>query len=78
VRCSSAWRRKAASRRRLSTSSFDSTRKSKGEKLSNEDWTNKTDAAAKIARMKDGTTHLAYKPEHAVDLETGVIVAAPI
>ena len=28
--------------------------------------------------MKDGTTHLAYKPEHAVDLDTGVIVAAPI
>src|SRR3954469_79668 len=25
--------------------------------------------------MKDGTTHLAYKPEHAVDLDTGVIVA---
>ena len=33
---------------------------------------------AKIARMKDGTTHLAYKPEHAVDLDTGVVVAAPI
>ena len=28
--------------------------------------------------MKDGTTHLAYKPEHAVDLDTGVIVAARI
>jgi Transposase DDE domain len=28
--------------------------------------------------MKDGTTHLAYKPEHAVDLDTGVIVVAPI
>ena len=25
--------------------------------------------------MKDGTTHLAYKPEHAVDLDTGVVVA---
>jgi hypothetical protein len=33
---------------------------------------------AKIARMKDGSTHLAYKPEHAVDLDTGVIVAAPV
>ena len=33
---------------------------------------------AKIAKMKDGTTHLAYKPEHAVDLDTGVVVAAPI
>ena len=37
-----------------------------------------TDPDAKIARMKVGTTHLAYKPEHAVDLDTGVIVAAPI
>jgi len=50
----------------------------KGKKLSNQDWTSPTDADAKIARMKDGTTHLAYKPEHAVDLDTGVIVAAPI
>ncbi len=25
--------------------------------------------------MKDGTTHLAYKPEHAVDLDTGAVVA---
>ncbi len=32
----------------------------------------------RIAQMKDGTTHLAYKPEHAVDLDTGVVVAAPI
>ena len=53
-------------------------RKRKGKKLSNEDWTSRTDSDAKIARMKDGTTHLAYKPEHAVDLDTGVIVAAPI
>ena len=53
-------------------------RKRKGKKLSNEDWTSQTDPDAKIARMKDGTTHLAYKPEHAVDLDTGVIVAAPI
>jgi transposase len=53
-------------------------RKRKGKKLSNDDWTSATDGEAKIARMKDGTTHLAYKPEHAVDLDTGVIVAAPI
>jgi transposase len=50
----------------------------KGKKLSNADWTSPTDPDAKIARMKDGTTHLAYKPEHAVDLDTGVIVAALI
>jgi transposase len=53
-------------------------KKRKGKKLSNEDWRSKTDADAKIARMKDGTTRLGYKPEHAVDLDTGVIVAAPL
>jgi len=53
-------------------------RKRTGKKLSNADWTSKIDPDAKIARMKDGTTHLAYKPEHAVDLDTGVIVATPI
>src|SRR3954464_5808804 len=50
---------------------FDRTRK--GKTLSNADWASPPDA--RIARMKDGTTHLAYKPEHAVDLDTGVIVA---
>jgi hypothetical protein len=35
-----------------------------------------TDPEARIARMTDGTTHLAYKPEHAVDLDTGAVVAA--
>jgi hypothetical protein len=28
--------------------------------------------------MKDGTTHLAYKPEHAVDLDTGEVIAAEL
>src|SRR3954469_26036437 len=55
---------------------FDRTRK--GKTLSNADWASPTDPEARIARMKDGTTHLAYKPEHAVDLDTGVIVAARI
>jgi transposase len=47
-----------------------------GKKLSNEEWVSKTDPQAKIAKLKDGRTHLAYKPEHAVDLDTGIIVAA--
>src|ERR687889_63212 len=55
---------------------FDRARKNKT--LSNADWASPTDPEALIARMKDGTTHLAYKPEHAVDLDTGVIVAARI
>ena len=53
-------------------------RKRKGKTLSNADWESPTDPDARIAKMKDGTTHLAYKPEHAVDLDTGVVVAAPI
>ena len=50
----------------------------KGKKLSNADWVSKTDPDAKIAKMKDGTTHLAYKPEHAVDLDTGAGIAAEL
>ena len=50
----------------------------KGKKLSNQDWVSNSDPEAKIAKMKDGTTHLAYKPEHAVDLDTGAIVAAEL
>lgn len=53
-------------------------RKRTGKKLSNADWESPTDPDAKVARMKNGSTRLGYKPEHAVDLDTGVIVAAPI
>jgi transposase len=53
-------------------------RNRKGKKLSNEEWISTTDPQAKIAKLKDGRTHLAYKPEHAVDLDTGVIVAAAL
>ena len=49
-----------------------------GKRLSNEEWVSRTDPEARIARMKDGTTHLAYKPEHAVDLDTGAVVAAEV
>jgi transposase len=53
-------------------------RQRKGKRLSNEDWTAPADPEAKIAKLKDGRTHLAYKPEHAVDLDSGAIVAAEI
>src|SRR5512144_852330 len=49
-----------------------------GKMLSNADWVSRTDPDAKIAKMKDGTTHLAYKPEHAVYLDSGAVVAAEI
>jgi transposase len=55
---------------------FDKSRKNK--KVSNDEWTSPSDSDSRIARMKDGTTHLAYKAEHVVDLEAGVIVAAEI
>jgi transposase len=45
---------------------LDCKRKNKG---SNDDWTHPHDPDAKIAKMKDGRTHLAHKAEHAVDLQ---------
>jgi transposase len=47
-------------------------------KGSNEDWVNPHDPEASITKMKDGRTHLAYKAEHAVDLETGAVVAVTV
>ena len=47
-------------------------------KTSNKEWTNPHDPDAKVTKMKDGRTHLAHKAEHAVDLETGTIVAVTL
>jgi transposase len=55
---------------------FDRQRKDK--RVSNEEWTSPTDPSSRIAKMKDGRTHLAYKAEHVVDLETEVVLAASI
>ena len=55
---------------------FDQKRKDKT--ASNEEWTSETDADARITKMKDGRTHLAYKAEHVVDLKTDVVLAAAI
>jgi transposase len=44
-------------------------------KSSNEEWVNAHDPEAEITRLKDGRTALAYKAEHAVDMDTGAIVA---
>jgi transposase len=41
-----------------------------GKKLSNADWEGPIDLDARIAKLKDGCTRLAYKPEHALDLDT--------
>ncbi len=53
---------------------FDRKRK----KLSNEEWENPHDPDARITKMKDGRTHLAYKAEQAVDLESGTILGVPV
>src|ERR687890_618686 len=53
-------------------------RQRKSKTLSNTEWVSATDPEARIARLKDGRTRLAYKPEHAVDLDTGAIVAAKV
>jgi transposase len=47
-------------------------------KTSNKEWMNPYDPDAKVTKMKDGRTHLAHKAEHAVDLETGAIVAVTL
>jgi hypothetical protein len=52
--------------------------KRKGKKVSNDDWYNPNDPDAKVAKMKDGRTHLAYKTEHAVDLASDLALAAPV
>ena len=53
-------------------------RKRKGKTCSNADWESATDPASRIAKMKDGRTHLAYKAEHVIDLKSEVILAAVI
>jgi transposase len=54
---------------------LDRKRKKKG---SNKDWKNPHDPDATITKMKDGRTHLAHKAEHAVDLDTGAVVAVTV
>jgi transposase len=58
---------------------YDKDRHDQGQKkVSNDEWTSPADPDARITRMKDGTTHLAYKAEHVVDLKHGVILSAEI
>src|SRR5579862_9476533 len=47
-------------------------------KGSNDDWKNPHDPDARITKMKDGRTHLAHKAEHAVDLESGALLAVTL
>jgi transposase len=47
-------------------------------KGSNEEWMHPHDPDARITKMKNGRTHLAHKAEHAVDMETGAVVAVTV
>jgi len=47
-------------------------------RTSNTDWQNPSDPDAKITKMKDGRTHLAHKAEHAIDLDSGAMVAVTL
>jgi len=47
-------------------------------RTSNKEWKSPTDQDARVAKMKDGSTHLAHKAEHAVDLDSGAVVAVTL
>ena len=53
-------------------------RKRENKKVSNQEWQSTTDPDSRITKMKDGRTHLAYKAEHTIDLDTELILAAEV
>jgi transposase len=53
-------------------------KKRKNKRVSNNDWQSKSDPESRITKMKDGRTHLAYKAEHVMDLESEIVVAAEV
>jgi transposase len=55
---------------------YDQKRKDK--KVSNDQWVSATDPESRITQLKDGRTHLAYKAEHVVDLNSDLVLAAEI
>ena len=50
----------------------------RSKKRSNDGWAHPHDPDSRITKMKEGRIHLVHTFEHAVDLETGVIVGATI
>jgi transposase len=54
---------------------IDRDRKNKG---SNKDWEHPHDPDAKIAKMKDGSTHLAHKMEIAADMKTSAVLGVTL
>lgn len=54
---------------------LDRERKNKG---SNDDWVSPNDPDSRIAKMKDGRTHLAHKAEHGVDMDSGAVLSVTV
>ena len=52
--------------------------KRREKKVSNKEWESPADPDSRITKMKDGTTHLAYKAEHTVDLDSEFVLAAAV
>jgi transposase len=58
---------------------FDQQRRKDGtKKVSNDEWQSPSDPDARIGKMKDGRTHLNYKAEHVVDLDSEIIIQADV
>jgi transposase len=53
-------------------------KKRKNKRVSNDEWVSPSDPDSRIAKLKDGRTHLAYKAEHVVDLVSDLVLAAEI
>jgi transposase len=47
-------------------------------KTSNQEWVNPHDRDARVSKLKDGRTHLAHKAEHAVDMDSGAVIAVTL
>ena len=54
---------------------LDRKRPNKG---SNKDWVHPHEPDAQISKMKDGSTHLAHKQEHGVDMDTGALLGVTL
>lgn len=58
---------------------FDKQRKKQGKKkVKNDEWESPSDPESRIVKMKDGRTHLGYKAEHVVDLESEYVLSATV
>jgi len=58
---------------------FDKSRGKQGKKkVSNDEWASPSDPDSRIVKMKDGRTHLGYKAQHVVDLDSEAILSARV